>query len=281
MRIAGIALVDPRPVGGGDICRAVMARTTSGEPVFAKSLADPPSGFFEAEARGLDRLRIAGGPPVPQVRAVGPDGLVLEWVESRAPGESAADSFGRALAVLHRTGGSEFGAPTGGFVATVPLDNSAAPDWPTFAAERRLGPALRAATDRAAIDAADRKAVEAVIRTIAELAGTSEPPARLHGDLWAGNLLWGADRRVWLVDAAGAYDGHRESDLAMLALFGAPLLADVLAAYDEVFPRVVGWECRVALHQIHPLLVHAVLFGGGYGRRAGERARDALHGRVS
>jgi fructosamine-3-kinase len=281
MRIAGIELVDLRPVVGGDICRAVRARTTTGEPVFAKTLVGAPPAFFEAEVRGLDRLRVPGGPPVPPVRAVGPDGLVLDWVEPGAPGRSAAETFGRSLAVLHRAGGCEFGAPADGFVATVALDNSPAADWPTFAAERRLGPALRAAVDRGAIGAVDRSAVEAVIADLADLAGPDEPPARLHGDLWAGNLLWAADQRVWLVDAAGAYDGHRETDLAMLALFGAPLLGDILAAYEEVFPRPAGWESRVALHQIHPMLVHAVLFGGSYGRQAGERARAALRGEAS
>ena len=95
---------------------------------------------------------------------------------------------------------------------------------------------------------------------------TGEPPARLHGDLWSGNVLWTADAAV-LIDPA-AHGGHREADLAMLALFGAPHLERVLAAYAEAAPLADGWRDRVLLHQVHPLLLHAVLFGGGYGAQA-------------
>jgi fructosamine-3-kinase len=97
-----------------------------------------------------------------------------------------------------------------------------------------------------------------------------EPPARLHGDLWPGNLLWGADGQVWLVDPA-AHGGHRETDLALLALFGgAPHLDRILAAYREVWPLADGWADRVPLHQLHLLLVHTALFGAAY--------RDAVMG---
>ena len=94
-----------------------------------------------------------------------------------------------------------------------------------------------------------------------------EPPARLHGDLWTGNVLWGQDGRAWLVDPA-AHGGHRETDLAMLALFGLPHLPRVLDAYDEAAPLAEGWQDRAGVHQLFPLLVHACLFGGGYGARA-------------
>ena len=115
-------------------------------------------------------------------------------------------------------------------------------------------------------------AVESVAARIEELAGPAEPPARLHGDLWSGNVHAGADGRPWLIDPA-AYGGHREIDLAMLSLFGSRSPA-FGAAYDEVWPRADGHAERVALYQLLPLLVHAVLFGGGYGasaRRAAER----------
>ena len=101
--------------------------------------------------------------------------------------------------------------------------------------------------------------------------GPAEPPARLHGDLWSGNVLWGTDA-AWLIDPA-AYGGHRETDLAMLHLFGAAYLDDMLAAYQEVTPLAEGWRERVGLHQLYPLLAHAVLFGGGYGARAAAVAR--------
>jgi fructosamine-3-kinase len=278
MRVAGVELFDARPVSGGDICRAFAARTIEGDRVFAKTLTGAPPGFFEAEAAGLNRLRTVGGPPVPRVHAVDAGGLVLEWVEPSSPSKPAARAFGHSLARLHRRRGDSFGAASNGFVATVAVDNSPVDEWPSFHAERRLHPALRVAADRGAIDADAAQAVEGVIEGLPALAGPPEPPARIHGDLWAGNLLWAAAGHVWLVDAAGAHDGHRETDLAMLALFGAPHLGDIMAAYDEIYPRAEGWQARIALHQIHPLLIHAALFGGGYGTRAGDAARAALAG---
>ena len=104
-----------------------------------------------------------------------------------------------------------------------------------------------------------------------ELAGPPEPPARLHGDLWSGNVLAGRDGRPRVVDPA-AYGGHREVDLAMLRLFGSPG-PRFLAAYEEVAPLAPGHEERVALYQLFPLLVHAVLFGGGYGSSVESAAR--------
>ena len=124
---------------------------------------------------------------------------------------------------------------------------------------------------RDAIDAADGAAIERVCARIESLAGPAEPVARLHGDLWSGNLLAGADGQPWLIDPA-AYGGHREVDLAMLRLFGDPG-AEACAAYDEAYPLSDGHAERVALWQLLPLLVHAVLFGGGYGRSAGSAAR--------
>jgi fructosamine-3-kinase len=106
------------------------------------------------------------------------------------------------------------------------------------------------------------------------LAGPAEPPARLHGDCWSGNVLWSGGRGV-LIDPA-AHGGHRESDLAMLALFGAPYLDRILAAYHEVAPLAEGWRQRVPLHQLHPLLVHACLFGSGYAGPVLDAARAAL-----
>ena len=272
MRLAGVELTDVRPVSGGDICDAVAAGLVDGRRVFAKTRRDPPAGFFPAEARGLDFLRVDGAPPVPRTVAVAEDGLVLEWVEKAAPNRAAAERFGRALAALHTTPVDGYGARDDGFIGALPLDNRPLADWPSFYAERRVAPYL------STLAAGERAAVEEVCARIHGVAGPAEPAARLHGDLWAGNLLWAAVGDVWLVDAAGAHGGHRETDLAMLALFGAPHLETILAAYDEVAPLADGWRDRVPLHQLHPLLVHAAMFGGGYGARAAAAARAALRG---
>jgi fructosamine-3-kinase len=146
--------------------------------------------------------------------------------------------------------------------------------WPQWYASRRLLPFLRRAADAGTLAKADIGLVESVIGRIGELAGPAEPPSRLHGDCWSGNVLWSGGRG-WLVDPS-AHGGHRETDLAMLALFGAPHLDRILAAYDEAVPLAAGWRSRVPLHQLYPLLVHVCLFGAGYAASVRDAARQAL-----
>jgi len=172
-----------------------------------------------------------------------------------------------------------FGAPWPGFIASLPLDNTQVTGqdaWPQWYAGRRLLPFLRRAADAGTLGPAGIKAVQAVIDRIGELAGPPEPPSRIHGDCWSGNVLWSGGRG-WLIDPA-AHGGHRETDLAMLALFGAPHLDRILAAYHEAVPLADGWRSRVPLHQLHPLLVHVCLFGSGYAASVHDAARQALSG---
>ena len=137
-----------------------------------------------------------------------------------------------------------------------------------FYAERRLRPLARRAAETGALSSAGVQAVEGVCERMAELAGPPEPPARLHGDLWAGNVMGDAEGRPWLIDPS-AFGGHRELDLAMLRLFGGPS-ERMFGAYQEAHPLADGWRERVELYQLSPLLVHALLFGGSY-RQAAER----------
>lgn len=274
MRVAGVELRDVQPVSGGDVASAYRGHAPDGPPVFAKSRPGAPAGFFTAEAVGLERLRYSGPVPVPAVVAVGDDGLVLEWVDSASPARAAAEEFGTALALLHAapspTSPPAFGAEQDGFIGSLPLGNTPASDWPTFYVERRLLPFA------AALSSEERRGVDAVCAAIDRLAGPAVSPALLHGDLWSGNLLWAADGRVWHIDAGAAHWGHPETDLAMLALFGAPHLDLIVSAYQSVTLLPEGWRARVPLHQLHPLLVHAAMFGGGWGARAAAAARAAL-----
>ena len=243
---------------------------------FAKSRPGAPAGFFAVEAAGLDWLRAAGGPSVPDVVEISRERIVLSRVTEVPPTAHAADELGRGLARMHRAGAPYHGAPPAGwsadgFIATLPLHHQVEDHglgWPEFYAAHRVTPFLRLARDRGSVDADGAAAVERVCARLTTGAVPVPPtePARLHGDLWAGNVMWSAGGPV-LVDPA-AHGGHRETDLASLALFGLPHLDRVLAAYDEAWPLDDGWRDRVALHQLHPLLVHAALFGGGYGRQA-------------
>ena len=166
------------------------------------------------------------------------------------------EQLGRGLAGLHRLGAPALGHARDNYLATLPQDNAPAPDLagvldraPAAADDRReLG-------DRALLARLDRLAA------LPDRFGPPEPVARLHGDLWWGNV--GSVRGEPVMFDPAVYGGHREIDLAMLALFGG-LGERLIGAYDEVWPLADGWRDRVGLWQLYPLAVHAVLFGGGY-----------------
>lgn len=255
---------------------------------FIKRRRGAPAAYFQREAEGLRWLSEAdGGAPVPEVLAVATDSLTLRQVPTATPSASDARRFGAELARTHGSGAPAFGCapPSGeptatGFIADLPLPYGAWDSFGPFYAHARVLPFLAMLGS-----AADTNAV--VFETLCDrlevddpgLVGPPTVPARLHGDLWSGNVVWGPDSadevRGWLIDPA-AHGGHRETDLAMLALFGAPHLGEILAGYQSVSPLAPGWQQRVALHQVHPLLVHAALFGGGYLQRANAAAQAAL-----
>jgi fructosamine-3-kinase len=284
-----------------------------------------------AEAAGLRWLAVPGGPPVPQVLGCDDGQLVTTYVPNGRASTAAAAELGRRLAVLHSGGttpGDEAGpfqsgerprprppgagAPAFGagppgtgaqaWIGRAPMTNTPSLEWAPWYAEHRVAPYLRTARDSGDLTADEAAVIERVCARLPELAGPPEPPARLHGDLWSGNVLWAvtdpattrppcaprkaaAPRRIkgtdpaadgaWLIDPA-AHGGHRETDLAMLALFGCPHLDTVVAAYDAATPLAPGWRARIPLHQLFPLLVHVVLFGRGYAGQAVAAARAAL-----
>jgi fructosamine-3-kinase len=261
-------------VGGGDINQAWHVRL-GGEDVFVKTRPDAGAGEYELEAAGLEWLGEPGALRVPKVIEIAEDYLALEWVEPGALSDAGAEELGRGLAAIHAAGAPSFGDPGFGErlgiqarIGSLRLPNDASEDWCPFYAESRLLPLARIARERDALSGAGVAAVERVCARLEQLAGPAEPPARLHGDLWSGNVHADTQGRAWLIDPS-AYGGHREVDLAMLRLFGAPS-ERLFAAYEEMTPLADGWRERVSLWQLLPLLVHAVLFGGSY-RAAAER----------
>jgi fructosamine-3-kinase len=203
------------------------------------------------EAAGL-RWLAAAGARVPEVLEATPDRLVMQRIEPGQLDRPGEEDLGRMLARLHLAGAPRFGAlPAPGrfFVGRCELASPEGDDWNDYYLQHRCLPLAR----RVGLE----REVAAVV-----VDAPVERPARLHGDLWTGNVLADRRGRPWLIDPA-AYGGHREVDLAMLDLFGS-VPARTLAAYEEVAPLADGWRGRVALWQLFPLLVHAVLFGGGY-----------------
>jgi fructosamine-3-kinase len=286
-RATGREVTGAQRVAGGSINEAYAIDLAGGGRAFVKTRPDARPGEYATEAAGLRWLADAGAVEVPEVIAVadgdgGPRFLALGWLEEGSLGEAGAEALGHDLAALHAAGAAEFGAAPPGApsydgrvaplrIGELELPNDPAPDWPAFYARARLEPLADLAAGRGALSAQARRDVARVCERIADLAGPPEPPARLHGDLWGGNVFAGADGRARLIDPA-AYGGHREVDLAMLRLFGSPG-ERVFAAYEEAAPLADGHGDRVALWQLFPLLVHAALFGGAYGESAHRAAR--------
>ncbi|MFN8112636.1 MAG: fructosamine kinase family protein [Solirubrobacterales bacterium] len=279
----GTSITGARRVAGGDINDAWQLRLADGTEAFLKTRADARRGEYELEAAGLAWLgEPEGGLPVPAVLAVvdedGHRALILEWVEEGRLGGGGEEELGAGLAHLHAAGAEAFGAlpPDAPEVPLrfggVELPGEAGGPGATWA--QHYGVRIERLASEAAgagrLDERSAAAIAAVVGRIDTLCGPDEPPARVHGDLWSGNVLAAADGRPWLIDPA-AHGAHREIDLAMLRLFGS-VSARTLAAYEEVLPLAPGHEERVSLWQIQPLLVHAILFGGSYGAAAGRAA---------
>lgn len=246
---------------------------------FRKRLSGAPVGYAAWEAAGLRWLAStpSSGARVVDVRAVHAQALDLEPLNAVAPTLALAEDFGHRLAVTHDAGAAAFGCPPTSWTGDgwlgpadepLPLPCRPTPTWGVFYAEQRIQHTLTLALARGHWrDPGERAAFERVADRLASGEfDDDDPPARLHGDLWSGNVLWTADGAT-LIDPA-AHGGHRETDLAMLALFGAPHLSRILQAYGETHPLAEGWQRRVPLHQLHPVMLHAVLFGGGYAAQA-------------
>jgi fructosamine-3-kinase len=273
---AAVTRLTGRPTTGARVLAGSVCQVHTGaESVVAKRDSGAP-----AEVASLRWLADAHTVPVPDVLGADDHWLVTIWVPQGQASAAAAEELGRGLAGLHAAGAAAFGqpppgGPTDARIGAAAMANVPGPNWPEWYAEHRIAPHLRRCVAAGTITGDAAAVVDRVRDRLPDLAGPAEPPARLHGDLWNGNVLWSTHRTAWLIDPA-AHGGHRETDLAMLALFGCPHRDRVLAAYQEVAPLAEGWADRVALHQLFPLLVHTELFGGGYASQAVAAARTAL-----
>mgnify|MGYP001823090050 CR=1 FL=1 len=251
-------------LSGGDVAEAFAMELTDGRRVFAKTHRRPPPHFFDTEARGLAWLHESGAATVPVVLAHADHPvpfLALAWIEEGPRSRADEADFGRRLAATHQAGAPAFGRTDRRTTGSRGLPNEPCETWADFYGSQRLAPLARLASDGDALPASAITALERLTGTLQRW-DDGEPPSRLHGDLWAGNRLVDTDGRSWLIDPA-SHGGHREFDLAMMRLFGG-FGDQVFDAYDEAHPLVDGWPERIALHQVAPLVVHAIKFGGGY-----------------
>jgi fructosamine-3-kinase len=211
------------------------------------------------------------------VRAVEPDHIDLARLHPARPTAEAAEALGRGLAVTHGTGAAAFGSPPRGWTGAAWIGrqtqaNEPTASWGLFYAEQRVRPFVRRALDRGHLDPSGARVVDRVCdRLSAGHFDDGRSPARIHGDLWSGNVVFTADAAV-LIDPA-AHGGHGLTDLAMLALFGCPGLDRIEAAYIELAGLDPGWRELIGLHQLHPLATHASSHGPAYAAQLVDTAR--------
>ena len=254
-------------VTGGDINEAYEARWPGGDKVFIKTRRGLSGDAYRTEASGLAWLGEARALRVPKVLAQSAPGdpvafLALEHMARTAPALGYEDALGRGLAALHAAGAPGFGHEADNWIGSLPQSNRGHATWAAFYAHERLIPLVRRAVDEGVAPAAWTALVERLAGRLPELLGPPEKPARLHGDLWSGNVITDSRGQPVLIDPA-VYGGHREMDLAMLALFGG-LTPRVVDAYQDHTPLAPDWRTRTRLCQAYPLLVHALLFRGSY-----------------
>ncbi len=258
-------VIGTRPISGGCINDAKRLQTTVGDFFIKVNSAIRFPGMFEAEAKGLKLLRSANELYVPKVITTGEFGgqqfLVTEFVESDIKADSFWEDFGTSLARLHRYSGNSFGLDHDNYIGSLAQSNTKADTWPSFFINNRLNPQLKLARDRGLVGEKLIKHFEGLYLKLPEIF-PQEPPALLHGDLWSGNYMVSAEGRACIIDPA-VYFGHREMDIAMTRLFGG-FGYELYDAYNEEYPMEQGWEARMDICNLYPLLVHVNLFGGSY-----------------
>ena len=252
-------------IGGGCINNAMKVETTAGIFFLKWNDAKRFPKMFEAEAKGLTLLKSTSAIGIPEVIGTDEAGnysfIVLEFIEAEKSAKNFWQDFGTALAKLHKHSSEQFGLNHDNYIGSLPQSNTQKKSWSDFFISERLEKQIIIARNSGAIDNSTIKQFNNLYKRLPEII-PEETPALLHGDLWNGNFMTGADGKAWLIDPA-VYYGHREMDLAMTKLFGG-FSSEFYESYNETFPLQKGFTERVDIHNLYPLLVHVNLFGGGY-----------------
>ncbi|WP_420140779.1 fructosamine kinase family protein [Sphingomonas sp.] len=244
--LLGVEIREARPLAGGDLSAVVLLSLADGRCAVAKS------GEGARREGAMLAAIAATGVPAPAVLAVEDGLLVMEHVPAAGVVSDAWDDLARALGLLHAAQGSAYGWDADHAFGSVLIANAVTDDWPAFWGDRRLRPQI------AHVDTDLAHRIERLADRLADLLPAHPPPSLLHGDLWGGNVLAADGHVAALIDPA-CYYGHREVDVAMLTLFDAPP-----RAFFDVLDLEAGWQARLHIYRLWPLLVHLRLFGSQY-----------------
>jgi len=252
-------------VGGGSINYTCKVSTTAGHYFLKVNEAPFGHQMFDVEQKGLNILHTKSDFTIPAPLGVydidNTAFLLMEFIDASTPLSGYWQLLAINLAKLHRHSSEYFGLNHDNFIGSLPQDNTPEKDWPQFFSAHRLQPLVKLAFDNGLIELATEQSFEALLHSLNGLM-PAEPPALLHGDLWSGNLLVDGGGNPCLVDPA-VYYGHREMDLAFSRMFGG-FSQEFYVEYEHVFPLEQGFEARLDLYNLYPLLVHLNLFGKSY-----------------
>lgn len=252
-------------LSGGDINKAYCLQATGTRYFLKVNDAGAYPGLFEKEVNGLQALRQHSTLLIPTVircgNIKGRQYLLLEWLQNETGYKNYWDHFGKALALLHQHRFDHFGWPVDNYIGSLVQQNAGVQSWPLFYENYRIMPLVRQLFNAGSLNKKDLASAELLCKHLEQLF-PAEPPALVHGDLWSGNFMVTTGGKVAVFDPA-VYYGHREMDIGMTQLFGG-FNEQFYTSYQEIYPLEKGWKQRLAITQLYPLLVHAILFGGGY-----------------
>jgi protein-ribulosamine 3-kinase len=250
---------------GGCINSGGRLQTSNGIFFLKWNSAERYPGMFLTEAEGLKLLRSSTAIKIPEVVLTGSSEgfqfLVLEFISQAKPSHAYWQKLGEQLAELHRKTSSHYGLSFDNYIGSLPQHNSKNRSWTTFFIEQRLAPQLELSVKSGKLETEIARKFERLYEKLPELI-VEEKPSLLHGDLWSGNLIIDDKGGPCLIDPAIFY-GNREAELAFTRLFGG-FSPDFYASYQSNFPLEKGFESRIDLYNLYPLMVHLNLFGQGY-----------------
>lgn len=253
-----------KSISGGCINNAYRVTTTEGH-FFLKWNKEELFEMFDTEAHGLKLLHTHSPIITPKPLAKGTlynrAYLLTEWLEQGAQSATFWEIFGENLAKQHKKTNSTFGLDHDNFIGSLPQRNNEHGSWVDFFINERLEPQIKLASSKGLISHTIHSQFDVLFNKLEQLI-PQESPALLHGDLWSGNFMVDHSGEAAIFDPA-VYYGHRETELSFTMLFGG-FSERFYHQYNDIFPLEPGFDNRIGIHNLYPLLVHVNLFGSSY-----------------